>query len=129
MLKVITDEEREAFIKGFPDKKRNDQVSGRTNDINGEDEEKFFVEKVIKMRVNRKGEEEFLVKWLGYPLSQATWEPFENFSGEDACEYYFFIHTIRPLLYIKIWRTILIKDEEAMAMKGRKTNTTTSQVN
>ena len=90
MLKVITDEERKAFIKGFPDKKRNDQVSGRTNDINGEDEEKFFVEKVIKMHVNRKGEEEFLVKWLGYPLSQATWEPFENLSGEEACEYQFF---------------------------------------
>lgn len=81
------------------------------------------------MLVNRKGEEEFLVKWLGYPLSQATWEPFENLSGEEACEYQFFIHTIRPLLYIKIWLTILIKDEEAMAMKGRKTNTTTSQVN
>jgi hypothetical protein len=34
MLKVITDEERKAFMKGFPDKKRNDQVSGRTNDKN-----------------------------------------------------------------------------------------------
>ncbi len=68
---MITDEERKAFIKGFPDKKRNDLVSGRTNDINGEDEEKFFVEKVIKMHVNKMGKEEFLVKWVGYPLSQA----------------------------------------------------------
>jgi hypothetical protein len=109
MLKVITDEERKEFMKGFPDKKTNDQVSGRTNDINGEDEEKFFVEKVIKMRVNRKGEEEFLVKWLGYPLSQATWEPFENLSGAEACEYHFFIHTIRPLLYIKIWLQFSLK--------------------
>jgi hypothetical protein len=89
-VKVLTDDERKAFIKGFPDKKSNDQVSGRTNDINGEDKEKFFAEKVIKMRVNRKREEEFLVKWLGYPLSQATWEPFENLSGEEACEYQFF---------------------------------------
>ena len=109
MLKVITDEERKEFMKGFPDKKTNDQVSGRTNDINGEDEEKFFVEKVIKMRVNRKGEEEFLVKWLGYPLSQATWEPFENLSGAEAFEYHFFIHTIRPLLYIKIWLQFSLK--------------------
>ena len=87
MIKVITDEERKAFMKGFPDMKRNDLVSGRTDDIKGGDEENFFVEKVIKMRVNKKGKEEFLVKWVGYPLSQATWEPFENLSGEEACEY------------------------------------------
>ena len=47
---VITDEERKAFMKGFPDRKRNDLVSDRTDDIKGEDEEKFFVKKVIKMR-------------------------------------------------------------------------------
>ena len=86
-------------MKGFPDKKRKDQLSGGTDDMNGDDEENFFVEKVIKMRVNGKGEEEFLVKWVGYPLSQATWEPFENLSGEEACEYLGFIHTIRPLVY------------------------------
>ena len=38
------------------------------------------------MRVNKVGMEEFLVKWAGYPLSEATWEPFENLSGEEACE-------------------------------------------
>jgi len=74
-------------MKGFPNRKRNDLVSDRTDDMEGEDEEKFFVEKVIKMRVNKKGKEEFLVKWVGYPLSQATWEPFENLSGEEAREY------------------------------------------
>ena len=82
------------------------------------------------MHVNKKGKEEFLVKWVGYPLSQATWEPFENLSGEEACEYLvFFIHTIRHLVYIRIWLTFLFKDEEAMAMKVGKTNTTTSQEN
>jgi hypothetical protein len=90
MVKVITDEERKAFMEGFHDKKRNDQVSGTTDDMNGEDEEKFFVEKVIKMHVNRKGEEEFLVKWLGYPLSKATWEPLDHLSGVEACKYHFF---------------------------------------
>ena len=29
------------------------------------------------MRVNKKGKEEFLVKWVGHPLNEATWEPFE----------------------------------------------------
>ena len=110
MIKVITDEERKAFMKGFPDEKRKDQVSGRTDDMNGEDEENFFVEKVIKMRVNGKGEEEFLVKWVGYPLSQATWEPFENLSGEEACEYLgFYPYNQTPCLQIKIWLTILLK--------------------
>jgi hypothetical protein len=81
---VITDEERQAFMKEFSDRKRNDIGSDRTDDIKGEDEENFFVERVIKMRVNKKGKEEFLVKWVGYPLNEATWEPFENLSGEEA---------------------------------------------
>jgi hypothetical protein len=67
MIKVITDEERKVFMNGFPDRRRSDLVSGRTDDIKGEDEEKFFVEKVIKMHGNKKGKEEFLVKWVGYP--------------------------------------------------------------
>jgi hypothetical protein len=59
-----------------------------TGNINQEEQENVFdVEKVIKMWVSKNGKEEFLVKWTGYPLSQATWEPFENLSGEDACEY------------------------------------------
>ena len=35
----------------------------------------------------KEGREEFLVKWIDYPLSEATWEPFENLSGQEACEY------------------------------------------
>ena len=33
------------------------------------------------------GREEFPVKWIDYTLSEATWEPFENLSGQEACEY------------------------------------------
>ena len=57
MIKVITDEERKAFMKGFPDRKRNDLVSGRTDDIKGNNEENSFVEKIIKMHINKKGNE------------------------------------------------------------------------
>ena len=100
MIKLITDEERKAFMKGFPDRKGNDLVSGRTDDIKGDDEENFFVVKVIKMHVNKKGKEEFLVKWVGYPLSQATWEPFENLSGEETCEYLvFYSYNQTPCLH------------------------------
>jgi hypothetical protein len=70
------------------------------------------------------------VKWVGYPLSQATWEPFENLSGEEACEYLVFLFIQSDTLsLIQIWLTFLFKDEEAMAMKEGKTNTTLSQVN
>ena len=90
-------------MTGFPNRKINDIGSDRTDNSKGEDEEKFFLEKVIKMHINIKGKEEFLVKWVGYPLSEATWEPFENLSGVEACEYQvFFIHTIRQLVQLKI---------------------------
>ena len=68
-------------------------VSERT--VNHKEEENFFVEKVLKMHLNIKGEEEFLVKWLGYRLSKATWELFDHLSGVEACKYLFvLIHTI-----------------------------------
>ncbi len=57
--------------------------------------------KVIKMSVNKEGREEFLVKWVGYPLSEAAWEPFENLSGEEAREYQvIFIHKVTMLVFI-----------------------------
>jgi len=75
--------------KGFPHTKRTDLIPDRTVD-HKEEEEKFFVEKVLKMHLNKKGEEDFLVKWLGYPLSKATWEPLDHLSGVEACKYHFF---------------------------------------
>ena len=37
----------------------------------------FNAEKILKCR-KRKGKNQYLVKWLGYPRSQSTWEPEEN---------------------------------------------------
>ena len=85
---MITDEERKAFMNNVPGMVKSGDLASQTNNyIDEEEQEKFFVEKVIKMRVSKKGKEEFLVKWVGYPLSQATWEPYENLSGEEACKY------------------------------------------
>ena len=53
-------------------------ISART--VKHKEEENFFVEKELKMCLNKKGEEDFVVKWLGYPLSKATWEPFDHLS-------------------------------------------------
>ena len=79
MMIGITDKERKAFIMQI--------LPEQTADIKGEDDGEFYVEKAIKMSVNTEGREEFLLKCIGYPLSEATWEPFENLSGEEACEY------------------------------------------
>ena len=48
----ITDEERNAFMTGM--------VSKQTADIKGEDDGEFFVEKVIKIHVNKQGKELFM---------------------------------------------------------------------
>ena len=59
--------------------------TAKPNDIKRGSDGEYYVEKVLKMRVIE-GREEFLVKWIDYPLSEATWEPFENLSGQEACE-------------------------------------------
>ena len=50
------------------------------------------------MHVNKKGKEEFLAKWVGYPLSEATWEPFENLSGEEACDHLVILYSYNQTL-------------------------------
>ena len=64
----------------------NRMKTDKPDDIKRGSDGEYYVEKVIKMRV-KEGREEFLVKWIDYPLSEATWEPFENLSGQEACEY------------------------------------------
>ncbi len=60
--------------------------TAKTDDIQKGSDEEYYVEHVLEMRV-KDGRDEFLVKWIGYPLNEATWEPFENLSGQEACEY------------------------------------------
>ena len=45
------------------------------DDIKRGSDGEYYVEKVIKMCV-KEGREEFIVKWIDYHLSEATWEPF-----------------------------------------------------
>jgi hypothetical protein len=41
------------------------------------EEEKFLVENILDERT-KQGKPEFLIKWLGYPEHEATWEPLEH---------------------------------------------------
>jgi hypothetical protein len=43
--------------------------------------EEFVVERILHMRRVRGGHRRFLVKWLGYPDSENTWEPERNLTG------------------------------------------------
>ncbi len=38
----------------------------------------YEVEKVVDKRRNPQGKDEYLVKWVGYPSYQNTWEPLKN---------------------------------------------------
>ena len=79
------------------------------------------------MRVKR-GKEEFLEKWFGYPDDHNSWEPIENLS-EEACDFQLY-----QLLQAKIFCTFhnftkpCFIDEEAMRIKDRVTKATSSKV-
>eukprot|EP00929_Paragymnodinium_shiwhaense_P117844 TRINITY_DN8919_c0_g1_i1.p1 TRINITY_DN8919_c0_g1~~TRINITY_DN8919_c0_g1_i1.p1 ORF type:complete len:641 (-),score=171.61 TRINITY_DN8919_c0_g1_i1:132-2054(-) len=40
--------------------------------------EEFEVEDILRYRKTPDGSESFLVKWVGYPVEEATWEPLEH---------------------------------------------------
>lgn len=47
------------------------------------DENVYKVEKILQSRTNKKGNKEYLIKWLGYPYEDNTWEPEKNIT--DIC--------------------------------------------
>ena len=126
---VITDEERQAFMKELSDRKSNDIVSERTDYKKGEEEENFCVEKVIKMCVNKKGEGRVSCEmgWIpsewGYmgAIEKSLW-----WGSMWVSSYFVFIQSDTLTTSI-IWLTFLLKDEEAMVLKGGKRSRTTSQ--
>ncbi|KAL3271445.1 hypothetical protein HHI36_021931 [Cryptolaemus montrouzieri] len=42
------------------------------------EEGEYDVEKIVDVRVNDKGEKEYLLKWIGYSDADNTWEPEKN---------------------------------------------------
>ncbi|KAF4694870.1 hypothetical protein FOZ60_006723 [Perkinsus olseni] len=46
-----------------------------------EADEVFAVEKLLQWKLDNRGHRKFLVKWEGYPLSEASWEPESNLNS------------------------------------------------
>jgi len=58
----ITEEERLAFMNGME--------TDKSYDIKRGGDGEYYVDKVMRKHV-KEGMEEFLVKWIGYPLNEA----------------------------------------------------------
>ncbi len=48
-----------------------------SQEIKVDNESIFAAEQILKQRVMN-GKKQYLVKWVGYPIKEATWEPEEN---------------------------------------------------
>lgn len=53
-------------------------------DTNGDEES--VVESILAKRTTRRGEEQYLVAWRGYPPEENTWEPYENVAECEALD-------------------------------------------
>ena len=63
---MITDEERKAFMNNVPGMvKSGDLASQTNNNIDEEEQEKFFVEKVLKCKLAKRERKNFLSNGLG----------------------------------------------------------------
>ncbi|EDV37001.1 oxpecker [Drosophila ananassae] len=51
--------------------------NSRANKNNGSESNEFVVEKIIGKRFVR-GHPQVLVKWVGFPICESTWEPMVN---------------------------------------------------
>ena len=63
----------------------NHVVSQPQQQITVDNQTVFNAENILKRR-KRKGKNQYLVKWVGYPKSQATWEPEENILDKRLLE-------------------------------------------
>jgi Chromo (CHRromatin Organisation MOdifier) domain len=61
---------------------------------NKEGEEVYKVEQILKHRKHGQGYE-YLIKWVGYPITKASWEPKSNLTGAtDILQEYQELHQL-----------------------------------
>ena len=78
-----TRETKETGDAPLPEMQKTDKGSQpkQTQDAARQEEETFLVEKLLKSkRIN--GQPHYLIKWQGYPMKEATWEPMKNIPQE-----------------------------------------------
>lgn len=85
-LSLGEDAVAEILARSYTPARSNDDeagLQGGMESLNESDEEEYDVERIIGKRVVN-GRTEYHVKWVDYALSEATWEPAENFKVPDA---------------------------------------------
>jgi hypothetical protein len=84
-LKVLSSKQQKIKAK---DSINSTDPSLTTND-HDQEEVAYAVEYIKDHRGNNPSNYEFLVKWVGYPESQCTWEPISNFQDNEVITRYF----------------------------------------
>ncbi|KAJ1676483.1 Chromobox protein 1, partial [Spiromyces aspiralis] len=79
------DEEKEEEGSGVEDLGEGHDGEEKLGDDEGEDE--YTVEKILDDGEDDDGNKLYLIKWLGYPDSENTWEPMENIPEDLITEY------------------------------------------
>jgi len=50
-------------------------------------DEEYIAETILKARYSPQGTPQFLIKWVGYPMEESTWEPVANIPPELVDRY------------------------------------------
>jgi hypothetical protein len=73
------------------------QIQDPPPPVEVEGEEEFAVERILDSRFNRRRRRfEYLVRWIGYPDDETTWEPVEHVSQTQALDIFHQQHPDRP---------------------------------
>ncbi|OXA58802.1 chromodomain Y-like protein isoform X3 [Folsomia candida] len=75
-----------AANKGRPKKSVEKPAAVDSESDDADSDTDYEVDSLLDVKYNRNGTKEFLVKWIGYPKSQATWEPEGNLNCPEKLE-------------------------------------------
>jgi len=77
---------KEAKTPPQPTKKSTKKQTPEKKTARKTKDKEYEVEKIEKMKIGRNGKRTFLVHWVGYDESDATWEPEDHLKGTDLLE-------------------------------------------
>lgn len=71
----------------FPERIQDERPGPDEDELIDSEEPRWEVESILRKRTRGRNNIEYLVKWLGYPIEEATWEPLANVDrAEEAIQ-------------------------------------------